>query len=93
MQNDARLTPQILVDHGIAADQGSCELATTLVPPGFSKYFLLFADVFCSFRFLFFFLYYFCFCLKMELSYTLYSHRKIFKTALKIVNVEIEDGI
>ena len=55
MQNDARLTPQILVDHGIAADQGSCELATTLVPPGFSKYFLLFADVFCSFDFCSFF--------------------------------------
>ena len=41
MQNDARLTPLVLVDHGIAADQGSFEPATTLLPPpGFCKYFL-----------------------------------------------------
>ena len=47
MQNDARLTPLVLVDHGIAADQGSLEPATTLAPPGFYKYFLLFANIFC----------------------------------------------
>ena len=46
MQNDARLTPLVLVDHGIAADQGSFEPATTLLPPGFCKYFFHFANIF-----------------------------------------------
>ena len=35
MQHEARLTPLVLVDHGIATDQGSFEPAMTLLPRGF----------------------------------------------------------
>ena len=74
------MTPLDLIDHGIAADQGSFEPATTLLPPpGFCKYFCFLQMFFVVFRFFGVFFFNFSYFLKMELSYILYSHRKIFK--------------